>query len=1155
MRNRFFKLSFLTCALILSISTFSVAQDLDNVTISGKVTDSNKLPITGATISATLVTTGAERTAQSDEEGRYRLVNLPPGVYKIKVSATGFSPQVTKDITVIAAQNLQLSFTLKPGEVSGTVEVISGGDEALGVDTTRTIVGGTITTQQIEELPNIDRNPLNLVLTLGGTSEEAGSVRDLAEDRGVNSQTPAAEQGNFSLSGGASFSNNITIDGFDNNDDRAATDRFQPSLEAVQEVQVITNQFSSEYGRASGGRINLALRSGGNKFRGRAYSFFRDDRLNANTWYNNSRAIKRPKLREYNPGFTFSGPVIIPFGEGKRIYDGHNKTFFSINYEYNQLQDTTQVDTYVPLLGNPRFTLPAGNAACPIATGCFDGLAPTSAISRYRVDLDTPSLTHIFTTKIDHKFTDNNTITFGWQLGRKNNKRTTAATTTRLDDAIQAKISNTDAYNISNNYVYGANLINTFKLQYSIFKPSFQTDSVGDPVVLIGYRNPETAANATLIAGNSTTSINGVSSAFSQAREETRWQFQDSLTYVKGSHTFKFGFDVQTVNSKAVQLQEATGTFSFANTLTYQGNELSRYLQNFGSFQDVKNKYLGFFVNDQTRLGSNVTLSYGVRYERETALSDNNNFGPRVGLAWDPFKSGKGVIRFGAGIFYNRVLLRTVGDSIQNSNVNLVAFSTATIGPGATDRRRIEILKVIAQRFPNNYATIADLKSAVLAGCAIAAAPPFNNTFTCNANTGFSTGNVSSAGNPLRSVEANLKIPESYQFNVGFEREIGKGFIIEANYTWNKAAHLWRDYNSNAAILPAGYTDWADYLDSNDYVFTNANGTTRTYRFYRGLSTDPNLSTSLTTQTACSTTVAIPSTMPCFVNLNTLSSSSIAPSTSNAATGGTAGNSIGGAIGIALAAIARFRPDQTVEETSRIGSNGNSFYNGLVLEIRSRFKKLGYGFGSTFRGAYTFSSTKDDGLNNTSNAEINGDFSREFARNVQDRRHRFALTGTFDTPYWLGKLRFSPLFRFGSSNPFNLGNGGVDRNLDDLGTDRLNFNGNLNDIVFRKPGSAESPVFGNFSLPTIGAKSGNLPRNAGTGPSFYVFDLSVTREFKFTERTKFRPTIQFGNILNAAVFSYGGAFIDFSSTGSNLFLIPTRTYRQRDIRLGFRLDF
>src|SRR5215212_10050868 len=162
-------------------------------------------------------------------------------------------------------------------------------------------------------------------------------------------------KGNFSLSGGASYSNNITIDGLDNNDDRSARDRFQPSLESIAEVQVIRNQFSAEYGRASGGRINLRTRAGTNKFHGRAFMFFRDDNLNANTWYNNSRGIARLPFTEYNPGFTFSGPVILPFGEGKSLYDGTNRTFFAIAYEYNKLLDTTLIDTYVPVGVNPRF--------------------------------------------------------------------------------------------------------------------------------------------------------------------------------------------------------------------------------------------------------------------------------------------------------------------------------------------------------------------------------------------------------------------------------------------------------------------------------------------------------------------------------------------------------------------------------------------------------------------------------------------------------------------------------------------------------------------------------------------------------------------------------------------------------------------------------
>jgi hypothetical protein len=243
----------------------------------------------------------------------------------------------------------------------------------------------------------------------------------------------------------------------------------------------------------------------------------------------------------------------------------------------------------------------------------------------------------------------------------------------------------------------------------------------------------------------------------------------------------------------------------------------------------------------------------------------------------------------------------------------------------------------------------------------------------------------------------------------------------------------------------------------------------------------------------------------------------------------------------------------------RVASIGNSFYQGLVLELRSRFRQLGAGFRSSFRVAYTLSRLKDDGLNNTTNAEINGDFSREWARATQDRLHRLSVSGTFETPWWMGKLRYSPIFRFGSSAPFNVGLG-ADRNLNDVSTDRLIFTGDIDDIVFREPGTPFPTALANqFSLQPIGSAGGNLPRNSGRGPNLYIFDLSVSREWRFTERFRLRPAIDFGNILNMAVFSYGSEFVDFFSTPTALqqatFLVPSRTYRQRDMKFGIRFEF
>ncbi|MBK7709436.1 MAG: TonB-dependent receptor [Acidobacteria bacterium] len=1135
---------FLPAFLASILFSTVLAQDLDEVTITGRIVDSNSAPVVGATVTATLTTTGVARTVITNEDGRYRLIELPPGVYSIKATMQGFANQEKTNLTTVAGQNFQIDFTLQPAGVSAEQIITLEGDNEPVIDSTRTIVGGTINEKQIEEIPNVSRNALDLVLTLGGTSEEQLSTSGLADDRNANPRNAPLEQGNFSIGGGTAYSNNITIDGLDNNDDRSSRDRFQPSLESIAEVQVIQNQFSSEYGRASGGRVNIRTRAGGNKFKGRAFGFFRDESLNANSWYNNSREISRPPLQEINPGFWFSGPVILPY------YNGRQRTFFALAYEFNNLADTTLIDAYVPVGSNPRYALPAstgGAQTCDNSSpdACTAGTA--AYVAPYRKVFSTPNRSNVWTARIDHRLFKNNELTVGFQFGRKNNQRTTGAATTRIEDAFQAKNINTDAFNFTDNQFWG-NVVNQFRGQWSSFKPSYQAPNPFDPVVLISYRDPVANAVRTLIAGNSTTST---LQNFADTRNETRWQLQDSVTYIRGRHTFKFGFDMQDVVSKVTGLGDATGTFNFGSVLLYTQNSINRYRQNFGTSQDVKNRYYGFFFNDELKPISNMTLSLGVRFERETAVSDKNNWGPRLGIAWDPFKKGKGVIRFGAGIFYNRVLLRTVGDSIQNGGGTLVAFDSNTIGTSGTDSRRVAILAAISNNFPNTYPSTAELRTLVTATCATVVNP----LGPCNSTTGFSIGNLSSAGNPLRSVEANLKIPESYQFNIGFEREVFKGWVFEANYTWNKTVRLWRDFNANAPRLPSGYADWTAYLLANPFDLSP----TRRYTFYLGATNDPSgIATTQGGATACGTT-----TVNCFVNLNTINSSSTTPLVSVA---GQNNNATGAPIGIATAAIARFRPDQTVSETSLIGSQGRSQYQGLVLELRSRFRKLGAGFGAQYRFVYTLSSTKDDGLNNTSNAEVNGNFGREWARSLQDRRHRIAFSGSFDTPWWLGKLRFSPLVRWGSSAPFSLGAGGSDRNLDDLGTDRLNFSGNVKDIKYRKPGSpVPDALLAQFSLQPIGAASGNLPRNSGTGPSLFGFDLNVSREWKIGDRFRLRPVIEFNNIFNAAIFSYGAEFVDFQALSSTPtatqtlarqnFLVPTRTYRQREIRVGLRFDF
>ncbi|HET6893240.1 MAG TPA: carboxypeptidase regulatory-like domain-containing protein, partial [Pyrinomonadaceae bacterium] len=304
---RLLRLSSLFVFCFVLFGQQSLAQDLDNVSIGGRVMDQNGAVITGANVSAVLLKTGMTRTAVTDAGGRYRITQLEPGLYSLRTSADGFAPNERQNISTIAGENMQLEITLYPSGVIADQVIVAAKDPP-PIDTTRTVVGGTITAEEIDFLPISTRSPLDLIFTLGGVTEEPLSTRDLAEDREADHASTPEEAGVFALAGGPAYSNTLTIDGLDNNDDRAARERFQPSLEAVEEVQVITNQFSAEYGRASGGRINIRTRGGSRDFRGRAFYFFRDESLNANTFKNNSLGLPRLPLQEHNRGFTFSGP-------------------------------------------------------------------------------------------------------------------------------------------------------------------------------------------------------------------------------------------------------------------------------------------------------------------------------------------------------------------------------------------------------------------------------------------------------------------------------------------------------------------------------------------------------------------------------------------------------------------------------------------------------------------------------------------------------------------------------------------------------------------------------------------------------------------------------------------------------------------------------
>jgi hypothetical protein len=763
------------------------------------------------------------------------------------------------------------------------------------------------------------------------------------------------------------------------------------------------------------------------------------------------------------------------------------------------------IDTLVPVEPNSVFKLPAPTSLDLRRLESVTDPALPAEVAPFIARVNTPSQNTNVTGRLDYQFNDSHNVAAVYQSGRLKNLRQFSGGN-RLAEALQGKVRNSDALSLSDNYVFGAAVVAQTRFQYSRLSPGFMARP-DKPVVLITL-NDSLEKSGTLVAGSSTSG--------STDRRESRSQFQNITSFMKPNHSLKFGVDFHVIKSKFIDLEDTTGTYNFASAGDFLANIPSRFRQTFNTGSSQQNNYLSFFVQDEWQILPQLLVSYGLRYERESIINDSNNFGPRFSLAYNPFASGKLLFRFGGGIFYNRVLLRTIDDFTLGKQQ--LFFDTNDLRDPVTS-------KIMTAEQRRTF---------------IAANLRFPETLTASSKLIRDFGVLNK--NFSRRLDRALRIPESYQLNIGVEEDLGRDFLLEANFTSTRGIHLWREFNVNAPRLPATYLNFTSFLASRDFAnfrnttsgnrpIYNASNAGELVRFVFQTATNPNTVSRIVE-------FGVPVSV---INLNSSSSST--------------------AVEAALLALSGLRPDPTSNEIEQLISAGNSFYRGLTLELRRRF-----GSGSSFRAAYTFSKLLDDGVVNTSDALVPGDFRAERARSLLDRRHRFVLSGILQLPRFLGSSQLGSIWRLASGAPFNISIGGTDRNLDDVGNDRPNFSGNTQELRWRSPGSSLNPALVNaFSLPPIG-ESGNLPRNAGHGPGTFLLDLNVAREFRLSERFVVRPILEFDNVLNKTVFSFGSEFVNFNALSPTAteeqrkafmdsFLLATRTMRPRQVRVGVKIAF
>ncbi len=1054
------------------------ADDLDHAVLEGLVLDPKEAAIPGAKITLVERQTGIRRTTVSDERGWYRIVRLAPGIYRLRVDAPGFSPLEHAELHLKAGQTLRQDVRLQPGSL---VEVITiSGGETPPLDPTRTVVGLSLESEEIERLPLYGRNPLDLVFLFASVQAEPFEVRDLGDPATRDSvPLPPQEAGIFSLSGGRAYSNNITLDGFDNNDDRTARERTIPSLESVAEVQIIAHQFSAEYGRASGGRVNFFTHRGGNRFRGALFGEFQDESLNANSFFRNARGQKRLPFQRRAYGGRLGGPI-----RRDRLF------FFGVL----ERQDEPDTDSIIALLpvdprANPAYPLQEVPTGRPFVR---DGVT----VALFEEDVNTAGQRTYVSGRLDAAVGTTHQVMFRFDTTHTRRLRVRDQGAT-LREGLFNRWRDSRAYAVQDTWTIGTRWVNQFRFQYSALLPR-ATPSVVRPGVIVGSSQGLSLPIASgFIAG---------AAGFPETRSERRFQWADVLSAHWGRHMLKLGADLMHLRSATRQLHLFFGFYNFPSFGDFVASTPSRYRQRLGQpEQPIHNTIVGCFLQDDWRLRPTLTLGLGLRYDRETLLDrDKNNVGPRVALAWDPLGSGKTVIRGGFGVFYNRVLLRTIEDFAVQSQLFEIDLGS---GPGSTgsleELRRIGGFPHI---FPNDptHPLVRDLIRPILT---------------------------------TRSLAPDLRIPYSLQSSLGIERELGRALALEVSYVFHRTLKLWRDRNVNAPVPPPG--GLAAFLLNPPEGFPGVvrapDGRTAFDNSARQIADVGIRLIRFDESTTRARDVGRGADRIRIYGLNALGGG--APTTDP--------------VLAALNAVRFLRPHPELGEIEQLQSDGQATYHGLQVILTARWVA-----GLRFRASYTLSKLIDLVDVNTSSPQDEFNFFLDRGLGRTDERHRFVLSGALTLPQVLGGWELIPLVTFSSGRPFNITTNAQDRNLNDTLTDRPHFLGR-GPIGWVRPGdTARSEAMAAlFLFPTIGTQ-GTLGRNVGRGPGTRRVDVRLSRTFRWGERLHLRPWVDVYNLLNTPNFLMAGFYGPLDErAGASVFLQPRATRRPRTIALGLRLEF
>ena len=646
------QLCYLTVVLLLT-TVASFAQS-NTGTITGQVQDQNGAVVPNATVTVTNLGTNESRNVQSNSDGFYEAASLPTGIYKVSATASGFQAATVTDIRLAVGDRQRVDIKLGVGGVAAVVQVA----DTTPVNTETPTVGDTITSARIQDNPVNGRDFTQLLATVPGSVQ-------------TTNQFQTSINGIPSTFGGASVlvdgidAGRVDLNGTSNVLGRIESRVNRVSMDSIQEVQVLEQSYSAQYGEALSAVINPITKSGTNQFHGSAFEYFRNEALDSKDFF-----AGKQKFRLNQFGGNVSGPIKT------------DKLFFFANYEgvrqtrgvqFNTLVPTAQFRSeFVPSIAPILATMPLPNhiVSDPGTDPDGDGVDEFQGYSAQR-DATLREDTGSF--KIDWIHTLKSQFSVRYNI---NDSKTVAPYGVATDQFAPGTLR-VQLFKASHTYTFSGNLVNEFAFGIN----SNDTNPSAGPSTLprfdFSFLNPFYSAPGP--------------AQFNQIRNNQVYQFLDTLSFIKGNHSIKTGADIRLNRRAAESIRQETLTFFGVQDIA--NNSPFIIAENGNPRLDYANENFGFFVQDDWKATSRLTLNLGLRYDVSTVSRekngrlqnfdlktltftpqgqkvydmDTNNFGPRVGFAYDVFGDQKTVLRGGYGIFYNRELPASWGSPQANT--------------------------------------------------------------------------------------------------------------------------------------------------------------------------------------------------------------------------------------------------------------------------------------------------------------------------------------------------------------------------------------------------------------------------------------------------------------------------------------------------------